>query len=422
LFNGNDVTRQTPNGTIAERSQKMSAALSSYARSLTFENRSRRNLYRLAGIAPKFRDKFFSHLLAATFIIIFVMPIVASAVYFSFFATPQYVSEVRFVVRSSVPLLTRDRFSSSGTDPKSKIVQDTAVILNYLSSPAIVEDMLGVIDLNEIYGRLNIDFFSRLRAGEVKEEVLDYWEKHYDSWVSPKSGIVELKVFAFSGKEAKQMLQTVLSLAERRVNELNKKMWANLTKSASEDLKSAKIELESLRVKMRDMQNESGVFSVDISAESLAGVLTSLRTELATLNTRRATLSNVVYQDSPKMILLDREITALETQVQALQRQFAGSSGRLGGSLADFSKSFSQLELDINLAENRLKTAVAELEKAKLVGTLQLVYIDSFTTPTLPHESSYPKTWLALLLSFLLFAALWGVVAGVIFYIRRVVD
>ena len=98
----------------------MAAALNSYARNLTFENRSRRNLYKLAGIAPKLRDKVFSYLILAAFIVYFVIPISSSVIYFGFIATPQYESEIRFIVRSSVPLLTRDRYASGNAETEGK--------------------------------------------------------------------------------------------------------------------------------------------------------------------------------------------------------------------------------------------------------------------------------------------------------------
>lgn len=66
---------------------------------------------------------------------------VASSVYYIFIASPRYASEVRFVLRSSAPMLSRDRYASSTIEPKAKIVQDTAVLLNYIDSPAMIQDL-----------------------------------------------------------------------------------------------------------------------------------------------------------------------------------------------------------------------------------------------------------------------------------------
>ncbi len=400
----------------------MAAALNSYARNLTFENRSRRNLYKLAGIAPKLRDKVFSYLILAAFIVYFVIPISSSVIYFGFIATPQYESEIRFIVRSSVPLLTRDRYASGNAEPKAKIVQDTAVILNYLASPAVIEDLAAEIDLRRYFGRREIDYLSRLAPNATQEEVLDYWEGQYTSSVNPKSGIVELSVRAFSGEEAYNLLLTVVNLAEQRVNRLNTAMWENLTVASQQDLDTATLELERLRTEMRDRQNEYGIFDVDLAANSLIDILTNVRTELAKVQTQRLSLIESISPESPRIELLDKKIAALEFQAKLLESKATGSGVAEDANLAGVSKKFQQLNLDIELAEDRLKSAVGELEKAKLVGTLQLVYIDAFTTPTKPIESSYPKTWLMLLLSFLGFSALWGSATGILIYIRNKLD
>ena len=415
MANGSEITELT-------RSQKMAAALNSYARNLTFENRSRRNLYKLAGIAPKLRDKVFSYLILAAFIVYFVIPISSSVIYFGFIATPQYESEIRFIVRSSVPLLTRDRYASGNAEPKAKIVQDTAVILNYLASPAVIEDLAAEIDLRRYFGRREIDYLSRLAPNATQEEVLDYWEGQYTSSVNPKSGIVELSVRAFSGEEAYNLLLTVVNLAEQRVNRLNTAMWENLTVASQQDLDTATLELERLRTEMRDRQNEYGIFDVDLAANSLIDILTNVRTELAKVQTQRLSLIESISPESPRIELLDKKIAALEFQAKLLESKATGSGVAEDANLAGVSKKFQQLNLDIELAEDRLKSAVGELEKAKLVGTLQLVYIDAFTTPTKPIESSYPKTWLMLLLSFLGFSALWGSATGILIYIRNKLD
>ncbi|MGV2131130.1 hypothetical protein ACQZ4P_01035 [Agrobacterium vitis] len=86
---------------VLARSQKLASALSSYARALTFENQSRRNLYRLAGLAPRTRDRVFAVILMIFIGVTFVLPMSGSILYYAFLASPGYASEVRFIVRSS---------------------------------------------------------------------------------------------------------------------------------------------------------------------------------------------------------------------------------------------------------------------------------------------------------------------------------
>lgn len=408
--------------TVTARSQKMASALSSYARALTFENRSRRNLYRLAGLAPKTRDRIFSGILMMIVLIAFVLPMVGGAVYYTAIASPGYVSEVRFIVRSSVPLLSRNRYSSETVEPKAKIAQDTAVLLNYLDSPALIQDLEKKINFTNVYGRDDIDVLSRLRENPTQDDVLRYWKKHYSASVNPKSGIVELNIIAYSPKEAHELVTLVLQLSEQQINKLNSGMWDDLRNSTQKDVDGATRQVSDLRAKIRDTQNRTGVFDVGLSAESLTTILTGIETRIADLKGRRFALSKSVREGSPQLSDMDRQLAGLEQQSQELRSKATGLSSDGAGNLADYSSVFDQIKLDLKMAEQKLKSAISDLEKVKLVSSLQLVYVDNFTQPTTPDENKYPNIPLALFLHFLVFAAICGTACGLVFVIREKLD
>ncbi len=407
---------------VLVRSQKMAAALSSYARALTFENRSRRNLYRLAGLSPRTRDRVFSMLLAIIVGATFVLPMVASTLYYVFVASPRYASEVRFIVRSSVPLLSRDRYSSDTVEPKAKLVQDTAVLLNYIGSPALIDDLKPTVDLQQIFGRDDIDWFSRLDKHATQEDVLDYWEDRYSVSVNPKSGIVELEVTAFSPKEANDLLKTVLKLSEGQINKLSSGMWDELLASSQRDVDDATKEVSGLRAQLRDIQNQTGVFDVDLSAESIIAVLTNVESSIAEMRSRRLALSKSVAEGSPQLADIDRRLVGLEEQAKSLREKAAGSSADGGGNLASYSSAFDKVKLDLKMAESKLQSAIGESEKVKLVSSLQLVYVDNFTEPTMPDTNKYPNVPLAIFLRLLAFAAVCGTACGIVFFVRNKLD
>lgn len=408
--------------TSVERSQKMAAALSSYARALTFENRSRRNLYRLAGLAPRTRDRIFSILMVLLIGVTFILPMIASVGYYTFVASPGFVSQVRFIVRSSTPLLSRERYSSNTVEPKEKIVQDTAILLNYLNSPAIIQDMQSKIDLYKLFGRSEIDFLSRLSSDSTQDDVLRYWSKHIHTYVNPKSGIVELEVTAYSPQEAHDIVQLVLRLAEERVNKLSSGMWEDLRLSTQRDVDAATKDVADLRGKFRDTQNQTGVFDVELSAQRIITVLTTVESNIAELKSRRQALGATVGSATPQIADLDRRIAAAETQANSLRAQTAGSPLGNGTNLAGYSTIFDKLKLDLSLAEGRLKAALKDLEKVRLVSSLQLVYVDSFIEPTVPDSNKYPNIGLSIFLSLLMCLTACGIACGTLLLIRKKLD
>ncbi|WP_154664843.1 hypothetical protein [Allorhizobium undicola] len=408
-------------GGVIARSQKMAAALSSYARALTFENRSRRNLYRLAGLAPKTRDIVFTWMLRTIIIVTLVLPTLCGLIYYTMIASPGYESEVRFIVRSAVPMLSRDRYAGDSVEPKAKVIQDTAILLNYLESPAIIQDLQKSIDLRKLFGRDDIDFLSRLPDEPKQEELLQYWKRHHTASVNVKSGIVELEVTAFSPNEAQELLKLVLHLCEQQINAISAGMWNDLRQASQNDVDKTTREVTELRGKFRDMQNQTGVFDVGMSAESILSILTNVEAEIAQLQGRRSALIKSVEGNSPQLGDIDRRLASLQEQAKSLREKTAGTGGK-AGNLADYSSMFNQVKLDLQMAEGRMQSAISELEKVKLVSALQLVYVDNFTDPTLPDTNKYPRVVMNMFLQTLVLVVVCAAACGVVLLIRKKLD
>lgn len=407
---------------VAARGQKMAAALVSYSRQLALSNRSRRSLYQIAGISPLLRDRIFSALLKTALVICFLIPFAATVLYFAVLVTPQYESEVRFVVRSAAPLLTRDRFSSSSAEPEQKIVQDTQIIVNYIDSPALVAALGAKQDLHRLFGGTEIDHLSRLEPDISREDLLEYWRSQHDSWINPKSGIVELQVRAFSAADAQNLLIDVLELADQRVNRLNRDIWSNLLYSAKQDLQEASIYLEEKRLAYRDLQNQTGVFDVEQEAERRSQLIEKIDSIIADLRSEREALVTALNDSIPAVRRLDRQIAAREQQSADLKARNAGQSSAQNATLAEHSRLFEEATLELEIAEDRFRAAINELEKVKLVSSLQLVYLDRFSEPTLADDSTHPNVALSILLGLLASLALWGVVSGGLILLRQKLD
>ena len=404
------------------RQRRMSKTLGRYARQLTLSDRSRRNLYQLADLTPKTRDRVFSALIVVTIALTLILPIVLSLFYFLLFVSPQYESEVRFVVRSAAPLLTSNRFSDSSLEPKEKIIQDTQVIISYLESRAAIDDLQTEVDFEALFGREDIDYFSRLDAGSSPEDKLEFWESMHSSWISPKSGIVELKLWAFSPEEAYNLVLLTLKLAEKRINLLNENIWSSLEESSKRNLEFATAELERLSVEIRTLREETGILDVESAAEDLSEIITELESELATLDVRRGVVLKSLSPQSRTVILIEREIAALTREIEKLRLRNTAKSESGVSSLSSVSKEENLLTVQMEIAEERFETALEEFERTKLLKSLQLVYIDRFTEPSVPTESAYPVTWVALLIVLIVSLFVCGTCLLVIVKVRNHLD
>lgn len=407
---------------VIVRASKLSTALSSAARQLTFQNRSRRNLYHLAGLTPRIRDRIFSILLILNFILLFFIPFFGSVLYFVFIVTPKYESSTKFVLRSATPVLSRDRFADGGATPSPKIIQDTQIVVNYLTSQDFLKKLKEVVNIKNIYGDSKIDYLSRLDIKSSKEEQLDYWEDQFDAWISPKSGIVEIQMRAFTANDAQSLLQHTVRLSETRVNQLNQGIWSTLIAAAETDFKQASDELERRRLEFRDIQNSTGVFDLEQTAGGVNEIITGLNSEIANLNSQEDVMSQSLSSTSPQMTDLRRRINARRKQVEALNAEFTSKSDKKNKAFSGYSTLFEQSRLEQELAEERFATSVRELERVKLISSLQLVYLDKFVEPTLPETNKYPRVFLMISLSFGACLLAWGAFTMVILLFRTKLD
>ena len=419
----NDLTNTPPASKepVHVRQQKVAAALTETARSLTFGDRSRRAMYQIAGLRPRRRDQVFLYLLWAAFLFCFLLPVLTASGYLFFVVSDQYVSETRFVLRSSVSALSRNRLSEDSTKPSTKIRQDTQVVTNFIESPAMIEALGEKHNLRQLFGRGEIDFWSRLENDASREDRLKYWHNHISSWTNPQSGIVTLEIAAFSPNDAKTILETVMVLAEERVNKLNSGIWAGLLEAAEEDVKSAKDALEKIRITFNQQQDRSGIFDIEQSASGIGEIIREIKQEILSIESERTVLLQSLNEDTPSIRNLDRQIDARQKQVEKLETQLAGQQANQR-SFANEQKEFSKLQLDRQLAEDRFTNSIEELERVKLLGTLQLVYLDQFLSPTLPEDNTYPRRFLWLSLSIFIALMMWGLATYAILTIQSRLD
>ncbi|MCF1496591.1 hypothetical protein FS834_29960, partial [Agrobacterium vitis] len=82
-------------------------------------------------------------------------------------------------------------------------------------------------------------------------------------------------------------------------------MWDDLLVSTQRDVDNATKEVSELRGKLRDTQNQTGVFDVELSATSIITVLTNIESSIADLKSRRMALSQSVSASSPQVADID---------------------------------------------------------------------------------------------------------------------
>lgn len=350
----------------------------------------------------------------ASFVVCVLIPTVVFGVYWGLVASKQYVSEAQFTLRSgeSSPLDALGGIAGMATSRQS---QDTQIIANYIKSPAVIADVSETINLQEYFGRSDIDYFSRLAPDEPIERLEDYWEKQVDVKIETSSGIVTVKVRAFTPEDSERLANTIISLSEHLVNRMADRPRGEAATVAKAELDQAEKGLRDATDAMRDVRNAQGVLDATSSAEGINQVVTALRLQLA--QTESDLLSRGPdIQGSPQLQILKTRAEALKKQIADYSSLIAGQNGSVN--MADRLNVLSTAQTDLDLARQRYADAATAYQTARVNLETQRAYVVTFLKPVLAQDSLYPRRWLEWLLVVVPSLLVWGLMVTLVLKAR----
>ncbi len=400
-----------------EHSRNVATNLSVTARKLRFSTSRRSQLFKAVGLRPRPMQQVISKVMLASTVLLLVIPNIASIVYFTCIASDQYQSEARFTVRSSTPSLGKNQLTQVTGLPPAQIVQNTLIVTNFIDSKDMVAALQSKVDFEKIYGNDSIDPIARLQKGASSEKMYGYWDGMVSVKVDANSGIVTVKVRAFTAADAQNVLREVVAASEVVVNDVNNRIWRDVIATAQTNMDNAKEQLQKARDQLLAARNQTGVLSVEGSSTVLTTLISSVQKEGIDLQQKYDALLGTVSADAPQMRVLKREIDSKKKQLDQLNSQIAGQN-KSAQNLADVSLDMSQRELEQSLAEQQFATSMKTLEQVKFVSKQQLLYLDAFLNPSLPDEAEYPRRalWIGVILAGTL--AAWGAAFGILSSIR----
>lgn len=363
-----------------------------------------------------------SYGLLLSFILCFVLPIAGVAVYYYEYATDRFAAKAGFSIRgvdSGVPM---DGIGAiTGLASSGSTTSDSYIVLSYLKSRALVEELDRSLDLRAVYSDPSIDILARLSPDASIEEFVDYWEWRIKSNFDPTSGIIEFEVQSFDAAHAREVTEEMLLLLQALVNEL--------TEAARQDaLRFAREEVVLQEARLRDIINKIREFrtteqSVDPSASAALEIqlLASLEARLIDINARISAQSETLDANAPSLVALRRTAEALQQQISERRDTIGGdlaNSGSAPGTTSERLAKYEALEVDRTLAQQAYASALNSLEQARRDADRQQRYLAIHMRPQTPQEAAYPKRARDVsLISFILFA-FWAIGSLITYSVR----
>jgi capsular polysaccharide transport system permease protein len=355
---------------------------------------------------------------ARGFLLVVVLPTLATALYYFAIAASQYESEAHFVVKTSLPSQATggaslaEMFGLQGAVAASRA--DSLSVGDYLSSHDAVATLERRLDLIRLFSRPEADILARIHpASPSAERLLKYYRRQVKVSYDPDTGITTLRVRAFRPGDAYQMTETLLALGEQRVNILNQRALANGVAVAEQQLKAAERGVAEAQVRVTRHRQDARDLDADRSSVVQIELLGQLQQQLAMSRAQLTAMSGSVAANSPQRVALTERVAALAAQVAAQRGRLAGPPGSMAAELGPY----QDLQLQREFAAKRYEAAAAALESARHEAMKQQLYLVRVVEPNRPEAALYPRRWL--MLASVFFAALltygvgWLIVAGV---------
>jgi len=333
------------------------------------------------------------HWQAWSAVVAVLLPTIIAALYFGLVASDRYVTELRFAVRGQDAKLVDSLgvLSSLGA-PAGEVSSDSYILVDYVLSRAVVEELEKDPGIRQLYSEGGIDWFSRFDADDEIEYLVDYWQSMTTATYDSMRGIVSVQVSAFSPEATEAIGRRVLTLADSLVNRLSENARDDALRGAQEDLERAEFRVRMIRGAMRKFRENERIADPVLSAGSKQEHIATLQAQLSKLDAELAAARAFMKDDAPSIIVLKVQREAIESQITKAKAEIDGSGETISGdtAVASMLSDYEEIEAERQFAEKAYVAALASLEKARVEADRKHRYLAVFLDAGKPEYAEFP--------------------------------
>lgn len=340
------------------------------------------------------------------FLVTVVAPTALAVVYFGFVASDVYVSESRFVVRSSQQQgqtsVVGALLAGSGF---ARAQDDTYPVIDYIQSRDALDELNQNDYIAHAYGNHG-DFLSRFPRSidDSFEALYKYYGKHIVSIDSDStSSITTLQVRSFTAKEANDINEKLLNMGERLVNRMNERAANDTVQFTQRQVDLAAAKAKDAAAALASYRDSYTVFDPERQSALQLQQATSLQAQMFAAQAQLVQLESIAPQNP--------QIPVLKSNIATLQKQIEGATGGVTGnknSLSSKAAAYARLQLDSQFADKQLASTMAELENARAEAQRKQLYLERLVQPNTPDVAIEPKRLRSIVTAFVMGLVAWA--------------
>lgn len=340
--------------------------------------------------------------LIRTFVLFVAIPTIAAGLYLGVLASKQYMAESQFVVRGNVE---KPQGSGAG-NPLAGMMgglsgssQDSYVVSDHIQSSDMVERLQASLGVARMYEAADTDFWARFDPAGSKEDLLRYWRKMTRVSVENMSGIITLRVWAFTPQDALRISGEVIRESEDLANRITQRGRDDSMRFARSEVARAEERVARALLRIREVKDANGIINPEVQIKDQLALLTDLRKQKIDLELRLQSLGGSLKADSPVIRDLLSQKRALEAQIAEAENRLTTVNGAPAGAggarspvvASNALRAFEEVEIERQFAEKAYDAAQGALDFARQKANAQQIYVTVFAPPSLPENAFYPR-------------------------------
>ncbi|MCC5788792.1 MAG: hypothetical protein JJT75_04100 [Opitutales bacterium] len=323
--------------------------------------------------------------------------------YLLFFAQPTYETETQIVIRENgqgsgmqIPGITASVLGGAG----GLSYEEGLILQQYLESASFAERASDELDLIAHFSEPRQDRFRTLSKDPTKEALRRFIRRMVRVQTSSDSGIVVIRVRAFTPEFSQKLTDFVLTESERRINELNRRMVDAKTSSTNRELQASEERVQAIQEEVLSLQLEYGMVDPTKEVAARFDNISSLDQRLVEARTQIRVKSSFMQENSSELRRLRGEMEALEKQrEEEVSRALKGTGEN---NIADLLRTYENLQQRKELALTSYGAAFAMAEQAKMEASRQEKFILVISPTHLPEEPVFPQPGIHFLIGLLI--------------------
>ncbi|KPA19810.1 hypothetical protein shim_37690 [Shimia sp. SK013] len=336
--------------------------------------------------------------LALFFLLWVVAPLAGVVGYLYWVAHDQYASYVGFTVRSEEVSSGIDILGGI-TDLSSSSTSDTEILYKFISSRQMVEAVNRDLDLASIYENPDDPLFGMPPNGTI-EDIQAYWRRVVKVYYDTRSGLLELRVVAFTPEDAQRIAQHIVSESTSIINELTAIAREDTTRYAREVLDRTIERLKEARQAINTFRARTQIVDPLADTQGHLGLLNNLQTQLAMALIELDMVRQTARSGDPRITQGERKVQVIEERISEERNRFGSETESEDDTYSRLVGEYEELAVELEFANSSYLSALAAYDSALAEAQRKSRYVAAYQDPTLAQSAEYPQRFLISALAF----------------------